>query len=111
MDDEAIANHPIGQNFNKAEVRVPRISSPFIDGEGETLILEGIESALEAGYVPPGYGLIPGEDDFVEWKSSAILNVGRRGSEKILLPKVVWQPRLVRWVQGLHLMTTVLENL
>lgn len=110
IDEDTIANHPIAQNFNKEEVRVPRIASPFLAGEGEENILQAVNLATEAGFVPEGYGLIPGERNFCDWKAGGMLNVGRSGSEKILLPKSVWYPRAYRWVLGLYFMTKATKN-
>lgn len=56
--------------------------------------------------VPTGYNLTPEENPTAEFRTLEMLEVGAKANreERIILPREVWLPRVVLWVQAIDLL-------
>ena len=72
-----------------------------------------VERARRTELVPTGYGVHPDEPDFKEFDEVQVIAIGRRNSSRSLtiqLPKDVWEPRLILWLQSLETMYRFVDN-
>lgn len=62
--------------------------------------------ANDRGLVPAGYGLTREEGSHRNYITLELLEVGSKADRevRIILPKEVWLPRTILWVQALELM-------
>jgi hypothetical protein len=81
---------------------------PFETEEDLALFEHAFETAEGLGIVPRGYDMHPDEiDDDGMYPLFETIKVARKDTD-IPLPLDIWYRRAARWVQGLHLMTSLL---
>ena len=100
----------IQTNINHAAVHTPWSVSPFTNQVHEALFRQSLVKIQAAGAVPTQFGVLSSEWDDEGYPSHETLSMGRRGRKKITieLSEVIWLPRAIAWVRGLHAMQTFL---
>ena len=98
--------------FNHEAVDVPEGISPFATLEAENDFHDALAIAREENIVPYGYGLHPEELDGDDYPTLEIIRSSRRGRREIEvgLPDHIWRPRGLLWIQGLDILTRLLED-
>ncbi|KAL0056669.1 hypothetical protein AAF712_016725 [Marasmius tenuissimus] len=84
--------------------------APF-DAAGLELFKTALAAAEEQGFLPEGYGVLPGEWEDGEYPSYELLRSGKKGTREIRvdLPNHIWRPRAEKWVQALDILVYMLE--
>lgn len=96
----------VQRQLKHSPVSVPRIQSPFRGNpNAEDFFWSVLAEAARDEIIPPGYGLVVGEEGYGEWQSLENVSVGKRKRGKphtVTLPKTVWEPRVKVWVQAME---------
>lgn len=99
------------RNVHHQPISVARHRNPF-QTEGERLhFFNSLRILHNQHYIPADYGLLSHEWEGDMYPEEEPIGVGARGkSQDIPLPSAIWLPRAIRWVQGLDLLTRLLEE-
>jgi hypothetical protein len=89
-------------------VRTRRMACPFSNSERDDF-LQQLSHVIDNQQIPRGFGLLHDKPDFQPFDSAGRIPVGCRQNRflQVSLPEVIWQPRIVRWVQAVALMTVL----
>ncbi|KAH6907894.1 hypothetical protein BKA70DRAFT_1104278, partial [Coprinopsis sp. MPI-PUGE-AT-0042] len=82
---------------------------PFETDEQLAAFEQAFSTAEELGIIPNGYGMLPHELEDGMYPPSEVIKVARKDVD-IPLPLEIWFPRAAKWVQGLHLMVSILQG-
>ncbi|KAJ7291322.1 hypothetical protein C8J57DRAFT_1044858, partial [Mycena rebaudengoi] len=93
-------------NFHHKPVPVPKHANPFPEDETMQLFHNTLSAADRMDFIPPGYGLLPGEWEDGVYPSYEILKSGRRGTKqlRVALPDSIWRPHAERWGRALAIL-------
>ncbi|KAJ3527779.1 hypothetical protein NMY22_g9659 [Coprinellus aureogranulatus] len=96
--------------INHAPIWISEIKNPFTS-EQEKIFKKLLRRMEEEAITPTGYAVLPDEMESEYVPYEIIRNSIKRGGKElqIALPKEVWHPRAVQWVQGLYAMNAVLH--
>ncbi|KAI0734720.1 hypothetical protein BC629DRAFT_1585879 [Irpex lacteus] len=110
-EDEAVDEDALLEQLENTVVdHVARARSPFHAPADEVQFREVLQAAQEEEYIPDGYGITPQEWETGEYPDREVLRIGARGvSLTVDLPMDIWYPRALMWVQGLDVLTRMLE--
>jgi len=99
-------------NVYAEPVSVPGNNNPFTSEDEMQLFATSLHQCRARGYIPSGYGMLHGEWEGGIYPTIQYLPSGRRGSKQlgIGLPDNRWRPRSEIWVQGLDIMTRLVQN-
>lgn len=103
---EAEILESIRNQAHKKTLQGPRMENPFAGAANrERRFWKDLGKANSRGVVPRGYGLTRPESAG-DYKTLEVLEVGSKANRemRIILPREVWLPRTVLWVQALELM-------
>ncbi len=107
--ENTVVDH-VTSNIRHPPVKVARARSPFHAPADEVQFREVLRAAQEEEYIPDGYGITPQEWETGEYPDREVLRIGARGvSLTVDLPMDIWYPRALMWVQGLDVLTRMLE--
>jgi hypothetical protein len=107
-DDFDEVNH----NIRHPAIESASCSSPLHTKQAEDMFYEALSQMTDQRIISRGfYAELDEWEDRVYPIFQEIL-IGRQGGKKLVveLPLSIWHPRAVLWVQGLHIMTQVLQN-
>jgi hypothetical protein len=90
-------------------IEVPSHRSPF-SGNGESLFFETLAQAVQHNLTPLGYGVLPEEWIDGVYPSFEEIHIGRRRQAfRISLSDDIWLQRAKLWVQGLTVLTHMMQ--
>ncbi|KAF7363701.1 hypothetical protein MSAN_01027800 [Mycena sanguinolenta] len=115
-DEEELENRikgDLAHNIRHKPVKVAKHRSPFKDTELEQHFLAQLANLLsDPSILPEDYGVLEEEWEGEDYPELETFRPGTKGKElTVILPREIWFPRAIRWVQGLDLLTRVLEAL
>lgn len=105
MRDDILGS--IRHQAHRKLVMGPQMRNPFANyAKREYKFWKDVSAVHGEGVVPTGYGLSMDESSASEYISVEILEVGAKANRdtRIILPREVWLPRTILWVQALELM-------
>ncbi|KAI9065083.1 hypothetical protein FKP32DRAFT_1568515, partial [Trametes sanguinea] len=109
LDDIALSQEA---NVRHPSIPVPTNSCPFPDAEYNAVFCAALNTLRSQGTVPAGYG---GRADEQEggFEETEVIRYGRRRRKEleVALSESTWQPRVILWIQGLHVMSHILYQL
>jgi hypothetical protein len=101
------------KQVNEKPVTVPSVKSPFPYGSETTLrFWEELQALQVSKEIPNGYGFKRDEENYQPYCVFEFLTIGKKRTKddhRIVLPREIWLPRMVLWVQALQLLYTFLE--
>lgn len=94
-------------------VATPRVRCPFPNEETERLFHRCLETSSQQHILPPGFGLLEGEEGYGDFNPERQIPVGRTRAKwtHVTLPQNIWEPRIVLWAQAVAGMTQLLGDL
>lgn len=107
QENEAEILESIRNQAHKKSLQGPGMTNSFSNVEnGEVNFWSDLRNANRRGVVPIGYGLTRREGSDTDYRTLEVLEVGSKANRetRIILPREVWLPRTILWVQALELM-------
>lgn len=99
-------------NILHEPVPVPDHRNPFSeDPTFEGYFFEALAEVRQEGIVPPGYGILPSEWAEEGYSPLEEIRLGRSKTLTVALPDDIWRPRAELWVQGLDVLTRLIEEM
>jgi hypothetical protein len=102
----------VNHNIRHPAIESALCSRPLHTKQAEDMFYEALSQMTDQRIISRGfYAELDEWEDRVYPIFQEIL-IGRQGGKKLVveLPLSIWHPRAVLWVQGLHIMTQVLQN-
>ncbi|KAF7336293.1 hypothetical protein MVEN_02177600 [Mycena venus] len=98
----------LAHNIRHPAIKVARHKNPFRSPVIEGNFFAALDAIVEQGIVPDGYGVLEKEWDG-DYPAMEAINPGTRGKEILVaLPREIWLPRAILFVQALDAMTRCL---
>lgn len=94
--------------FKAGQRHIPRLVPPFDDAQSCRDFRRAVKDADEEGFIPPGYGFDPEEDEYIPWEPHEIILVARKETIIVLLEEK-WRPLALRWARGLYILDDILS--
>lgn len=92
-------------NIRHEPVSVAKHQNPFQTSNDEEEFFTILLMITASNLLPTGYGVRAEEWEDENYPELETINCGRRGKEiEVTLPRDIWLPRAVQWVQALDLM-------
>ncbi|KAI9057836.1 hypothetical protein FKP32DRAFT_1582987, partial [Trametes sanguinea] len=114
LDDRLTSDQQ--QHIRHAPIPVPDGNSPFSNVGFEEVFFRCLAESVEKKVIPAGFRVYGENDahggpqgDSEEYEDVEYINIGRSGRRvPVTLPYDIWQPRILKWAQGLEIMAQLL---